>query len=49
MLVLPHKLTYNMGAMTQASSQVERRGDDFTLKAGYQGGAGSLGHVNKLL
>jgi hypothetical protein len=38
-----------MGAMTQASSQVERRGDDFTLKAGHQGSARSLGRINKLL
>jgi hypothetical protein len=38
-----------MAAMTQASSQVKRRGDNFTLKAGRQGSAGSLGRINKLL
>jgi hypothetical protein len=41
MLVPPQTLTYYMGVMTQASSQVERRGDDFALKEGRQGGTGS--------
>jgi hypothetical protein len=34
------KLTYYTGVMAQASSQVKRREDDFTLKEGRQGGAG---------
>jgi FAD synthase len=38
-----------MGMMTWASSQVKRRGDDFTLKAGRQGGTRVLDRVNKFL
>jgi hypothetical protein len=38
-----------MDTMTQVSSQVERRGDDFILKMDRQGNARSLSHVNKLL